>query len=62
MTMKFLLHKDLKENKEISYSQLAHLQAEQADTQTKACKIANSPTHQRTRITVLKLKIRTLTD
>jgi hypothetical protein len=38
------------------------LQAAQANAQTKACKRANSPTRHRTRVTVLKLKIRTLTD
>jgi hypothetical protein len=41
---------------------LAHLQAAQADTQTQACKRANSPTRHRTRMTVKRVKNRILTD
>jgi hypothetical protein len=40
----------------------AHLQAAQADTQTQACKRANSPTRHITIMTVLKAKNRILTD
>ena len=39
-----------------------HCQSAQAYTQTQARKRANSPTHHYTRMTVLRLIIRTLTD
>jgi hypothetical protein len=54
--MFFIFSPPYKKIEILPITQLAHLQAAQADTQTQACKRANSPTRHITTMTVLKAK------